>query len=121
MLAREHSMVYHFFAIIAALATGLAPIWLPNIDDVTCLLTLPVALQRSQYQVMAVPFQGSQRSCKHPITITIINFIIIASIACLVDAAKKWKILVEIIVHECATGFPQGVVMWGSGGENLWV
>ena len=64
--ACKHSMVCNFFAVIVASATGLAPVRQPNIDVVTCLLTLPVALRQSQYPVMAGPFQGSRRSCKTP-------------------------------------------------------
>ncbi len=33
-------------------AASLAPVGRPNINDVTCLLTLPVALQQSLYQVL---------------------------------------------------------------------
>ncbi len=44
----------------------MAPVGWPNIDNDTCLLTLPVALRRSQYQAMAEPLQGSRRSCKTP-------------------------------------------------------
>jgi hypothetical protein len=44
MLARKHCMVcIFFFAVIVVFATGLAHIWFPYINDVTCLLTLPIA------------------------------------------------------------------------------
>jgi hypothetical protein len=55
-----------FFAIIVAIAAILAPVGWPNIDNYTCLLTLHVALWRSQYQAITGPLQGIRRSCKAP-------------------------------------------------------
>jgi hypothetical protein len=67
MLAREHSMVHQvFFAVIVAIATTLAPIGWPNIDNVTCLLTPSVALPGSQYQETDKPLQGGRRCWKIP-------------------------------------------------------
>ena len=54
------------FTVIVAITTVLVPIGCLNIDDVTWLLTLPVTLWGSRYQVMARPLQGSRRSCKTP-------------------------------------------------------
>ncbi len=55
-----------FFSIIVAIAIILATVGWPNIDDDTCLLTLPIALRSLQYQAMVGPLQGSRRSCKKP-------------------------------------------------------
>ncbi len=54
-----------FFTIIVAIAAILALVGWPNIDNVTCLLTLSVALQESQYQAMTGPLQGSRRCKTH--------------------------------------------------------
>jgi hypothetical protein len=71
--------------------------------------------------------EEAEEAAKHPIAITIINFIIIASIFCLVDHAAKNGRLSWRLLSTNATGFPQGLVwnflthmMWGSGAENLW-
>ncbi len=92
----------NFFAIIFAFANGLAPIGQPNINNVTCRLTLPSALWRSQYQVMAGPFRGSRRSCKTPHCHHHYQFhhYCIYFLPC-GSCCKKWKTLMEIIVHEC--------------------
>ncbi len=55
-----------FFAVIVAIATTLAPIGWPNIDNVTCLLTPSVALPGSQYQETDKPLQGGRRRWKIP-------------------------------------------------------
>ena len=80
-----------FLTVIVVMATVLAPVRWPNIDDVTCLLAPSVALQGSQYQAMDRQLQGSRRSYKTPIATTITNFIIIASITPLVDDAKNGR------------------------------
>ena len=58
--------VKFFFAVIVAIATTLAPIGWPNIDNVTCLLTPSVALPGSQYQETDKPLQGGRRCWKIP-------------------------------------------------------
>ncbi len=56
---------FSFFpAVIVTIDAILAPIGWPNIDNITCLLSHPVALWGSQYQAMLGPLQGSRRSCK---------------------------------------------------------
>jgi hypothetical protein len=90
-----------FFAVIVASATGLALARQPNIDDVTCLLTLPIALRQSQYQVMAGPFQGSRRSSKTPHFHHHYQFYHHCLYCLPCQCRKKWNILTEIIVHKC--------------------
>ena len=67
MLAHEHSMVHQFVSsVIVTIATTLALVGWPNINDVTCLLTPSVALQWSQYQETDEPLQGGCRCWKIP-------------------------------------------------------
>ncbi len=56
MLAREHSMVRQFSFCRHCCDC--------RRHDVTCVLTLPVALRGSQYQAMDGQLRGSRRSCK---------------------------------------------------------
>jgi hypothetical protein len=125
MLAHEHSMVHKSFCRDCHDSRFLAPVGRPNINNVTCLLTLPIALWRSQYQVMAGPLQGSRRSsnthhCHHH------NQVHHHCLHCLPpQRCQKQKIFVEIIVHECNRNHPRSCLQIfthttrGSGGENL--
>ena len=56
----------NFSVIVAIVAAVLALVGWPNIDNVTCLLTLPITLWGSKYQAMAGPLRGSRRSYKTP-------------------------------------------------------
>ena len=67
MLARKQSMVHQFFsAVIVTITTASALVGWPNINNVTCLLTPPIALQGSQYQETDEPLQGGRRCWKIP-------------------------------------------------------
>jgi hypothetical protein len=124
MLSLEHAMTRQFFF----LAIVSMPVGWPNIDNVTCLLTPPMAQRGSQYQAIDDHCEEAEETAKHPIATTITNFIIIIFIFPLANDAKKWKILAEIIIHKCNRDhpksrphifYPHNVRQWSGELESL--
>ncbi len=82
----------------------------PNIVAFTCLLTIPVALRRSQHQVMAGPLWGSRRSCKTPNCHHHYQFHHHCLYCPPCRHRKTRKTLAEIMVHECNRVLPRSLL-----------
>jgi hypothetical protein len=93
---------FHGLSIFSLLSLLLLPpVWHPLAVDVTCLLTLLVALWQRQYQVMARPLGGSRRSYKTPHCHHHYQFDHHHLYCPPCQRRKKRKTLTEFIVREC--------------------
>ena len=80
-----------FFAVIVAIATTLAPIGWPNIDNVTCLLTPSVAYRGASIKRRTNHCKEDVDAGKYPIATTITNLLPITYIVLLIDDVENGR------------------------------